>query len=62
MYSQDTVLDMKEWLHPSTVDRFINECLIHVLEHNRVERRSTGTLFKEMVKRNMFSSSDIMKG
>ena len=59
---QDAVLDMKEWLHPSTVARFINQCLLHVLEHNKKERRATGTLLKEMVKRKLFNSSDILHG
>nr|CAH0099116.1 unnamed protein product [Daphnia galeata] len=59
---EDAVLDMKEWLHPSTVARFINQCLLHVLEHNKKERRATGTLLKEMVKRKLFSSSDILEG
>jgi translation initiation factor 4G len=53
---------MKEWLHPSTIARFINQCLLHVLEHNKKERRATGTLLKEMVKRKLFNSSDIMEG
>nr|CAH0113663.1 unnamed protein product [Daphnia galeata] len=59
---EDAVLDMKEWLHPSTVARFINQCLLHVLEHNKKERRATGTLLKEMVKRKLFHSSDILDG
>nr|CAH0113662.1 unnamed protein product [Daphnia galeata] len=59
---EDAVLDMKEWLHPSTVARFINQCLLHVLEHNKKERRATGTLLKEMVKRKLFDSSDILEG
>ncbi|XP_046441878.1 eukaryotic translation initiation factor 4 gamma 1-like isoform X2 [Daphnia pulex] len=59
---EDAVLDMKEWLHPSTIARFINQCLLHVLEHNKKERRATGTLLKEMVKRKLFNSSDIMEG
>nr|CAH0099124.1 unnamed protein product [Daphnia galeata] len=59
---EDAVLDMKEWLHPSTVARFINQCLLHVLEHNKKERRATGTLLKEMVKRKLFNSSDILQG
>jgi translation initiation factor 4G len=53
---------MKEWLHPSTIARFINQCLLHVLEHNKKERRATGILLKEMVKRKLFNSSDIMEG
>ena len=59
---QDAVLDMKEWLHASTVARFINQCLLYVLERNRKERRATGTLLKEMVKRKLFNSSDILHG
>ena len=53
---------MKEWLHASTVARFINQCLLYVLERNRKERRATGTLLKEMVKRKLFNSSDILHG
>ena len=53
---------MKEWLHPSTVARFINQCLLYVLENNKKERRATGTLLKEMVKRKLFHSSDILEG
>ena len=53
---------MKEWLHISIVTRFINQCLLYVLQRNRTERRAMGTLFKEMVKRKLFSASDIMEG
>lgn len=59
---EDAVLDMREWLHPSTVAKFINQCLLHVLEHNKKERRATGTLLKEMVKRKLFTSYDIVDG
>ena len=59
---QDFVLEMKEWLHLSNVARFINRCLLYVLEHNKKERRATGTLLKEMVKRKLFQSSDILEG
>lgn len=60
--TQDTVLDMKEWLHPATVSKFINQCLMHVLELKRKERRGTGTLLKEMIKRQLFTSKDILDG
>lgn len=59
---ENAVLDLKEWLHPSTVEQFINQCVMFVLEHNRTERRSTGTLFKEMIKRRLFNSNDIANG
>lgn len=59
---QDAVLGVKEWLHPSTVARFINQCLLHVNELGREERRATSTLFKEMVKRNLFNTSDLKEG
>ena len=56
------MLDMKEWLHPTTVSKFINQCLMHVLELKRKERRGTGTLLKEMIKRKLFTSNDILDG
>jgi len=59
---EDTVLDMKEWLHSSTVSKFINQCLTYVLEQKRKERRGTGTLLKEMIKRKLFTSNDILDG
>ncbi|XP_046457222.1 eukaryotic translation initiation factor 4 gamma 3-like isoform X2 [Daphnia pulex] len=59
---EDAILAMKEWLHPSTIARFINQCLLHVLEHNKQVRRATGALLKEMVKRQLFNSSDLMEG
>lgn len=62
MDRQDSVLDLKEFLHPTTVPKFINMCLLHVLEHNQKERRCTGTLMKEMVKRKLFTSDHILAG
>ncbi|XP_046645694.1 eukaryotic translation initiation factor 4 gamma 3-like isoform X2 [Daphnia pulicaria] len=59
---EDAVFNMKEWLHPSTIARFINQCLLHVLKHNKQERRATGALLKEMVKRKLFNSSDLVEG
>ncbi|EFX79526.1 hypothetical protein DAPPUDRAFT_225020 [Daphnia pulex] len=59
---EDAVLAMKEWLHPSTIARFINQCLLHVLERSKQERRATGALLKEMVKRKLINSSDLMEG
>ena len=53
---------MKEGLHPSTVSRFINHCLLYVLEQNKKKRRAIGTLLKEMVRRKLFDSSDILEG
>ncbi len=35
---------------------------MHVLERNRKERKSTGTLLKEMVKRKLFTTPQILKG
>ncbi|XP_046633301.1 eukaryotic translation initiation factor 4G-like isoform X3 [Daphnia pulicaria] len=59
---EDAVLGVKEWLHPSIVARFINQCLLLVNELGREERRATSTLFKEMVKRNLFNTSDLKEG
>lgn len=35
---------------------------MHVLEHNRKERKSTGALLKEMVKRKLFTAQQVLKG
>ena len=35
---------------------------MHVLERNRNERKGTGTLLKEMVKRKLFTTSQVLKG
>ena len=53
---------MKEGLHPSTVSRFINHCLLYVLDKSKKKRRAIGTLLKEMVRRKLFDSSDILEG
>jgi hypothetical protein len=59
---KDVVLDLKESLHSSNVSKFVNFCLMHVLEHDQVQRKGTGTIFKEMVKRRFFSADDILEG
>ncbi len=35
---------------------------MHVLEHDQVQRKGTGTIFKEMIKRRFFSADDILEG
>lgn len=35
---------------------------MHVLEHNKKERRETGILLKEMVKRKYFTTPDVLDG
>lgn len=44
------------------VSSFINECLMHVLERDCKERKSIGMLLKEMIKRNLFSTTQVLEG
>jgi len=59
---EDVVIDVKESLHSSNVAKFINFCLLHVLENDRVQRKATGAIFKELLKRRFIRSDDMQEG
>lgn len=59
---QDIVLDMKEWLNPNFVAKYINQCVMHVLESKSKERKQTGVVLKELIKKKLILSKDILEG
>lgn len=59
---EDIVLDMKEWLNPNFVAKYINQCVMHVLESKSKERKQTGVVLKELIKKKLILSKDILEG
>lgn len=55
-------MDMKDWLNPNHVAKFINQCIMHVLESKSKERKQTGVVLKELIKKKLVSSKDILEG
>ncbi len=55
-------MDLKVWLHPDTVPKFIYECMMQALVFNKKERRAVGLLIREMLMRKHFAIYQVRSG